>query len=125
MAYLYLFQLEKITSPSSSNRNYAIISSNKNNHFENIIQGSITSAFNEFGLQVDFVRYKEIIPFSTNIFNIIVETQKPTDKLKIVVDNRFCYLSINNKKTIPIATLLTLSNNHPLVEYPFVGIYTK
>ena len=119
MVYLYLFKIDSLISCKPM-RNYAILSSNRQEKLETLSEGDNTGIFNDFGLQYDIVSYKSVHTFSNDLWNKILGILKnnPNSKMSIITGSKRIILKIDTE-------ILTLNDFSELenTEYKYVGVY--
>jgi len=118
MPQLYLITIKNMTC-NDDEKNYAIISKEKQDKLDKLEQGEFTGIFNDFGLHKDIVKNLQTIVFEKNIFEEILENYHNSKKIKITNENNIIYCVIDNKKII----IKSYPSEKIYLEYNDVGIY--
>jgi len=95
MPILYLFSLQNLNKYPYE-KNCAIISKNINTNLEYLYEGYTTDILNSY--QNDIIIFKEVIPFSTDIFNEIISNYNSNSKIIVEKDCQNLSCIIDNKK---------------------------
>lgn len=95
MPILYLFSLQNLNKYPCE-KNCAIISKNINTNLEDLNEGYTTDILNSY--QSDIIIFKEVIPFSTDIFNKIISNYNSNSKITVEKDNQNFWCIIDGKK---------------------------
>ena len=97
MPILYLFTIQNLNY-YDIDRNFAIISKNNQERFEELNEGDTTNIFNESLLAEDIIKYKLVIPFLSEIFDKIIFNHKKNSRIRIEKENKDFWCIFDNEK---------------------------